>query len=118
MQPSKCEVCGGEVEFRQEGSTQGYFCKCCDWALVTTYIPQIQLDETTYEVFVTGGDYRNEQQVKAVSTASGLNFLAARKLLQLERSMVFQGEAAKVKEIRETLANVGLHLEISPEFPY
>lgn len=118
MELGRCEVCGGDLVFRREGGTQGYFCKSCDWAVVTTYIPDIQLDETLYEVFVIGGDYQNGQQVKAVAAVSGLNFLAARQLLKIQRSMVFKGKAVKVKEIRGILADAGLSFEIFPEFPY
>jgi hypothetical protein len=118
MQPTKCEACGGEVEFRREGSVQGFYCKDCDWAVVTTYIPKIELDETKYQVRVSGGDFHNEEQVRAVSAVSGLNFIAARKLLQQENSLVFEGEAPKVLEVRNKLADAGLRPEISPQFSY
>jgi hypothetical protein len=118
MRPERCEKCGGELEFRVEGSVEGFFCKSCDWAVVTTHIPQIQLDETPYEVRVTNGDYHDERHVKAVAEASGVNFLAARNLLKETSPLVFKGEATQVAKIRRALETVGLTPDIRPPFPW
>lgn len=115
----KCEVCGRELEFRREGSVQGFYCKSCDWAVVTTYIPEIQLDETIYELRVSGADFHNENHVRTVSAVSGLNFIAARKLLQQqEKPLVFAGKAPTIQDRRDKLAAVGFSIEISPPFRY
>lgn len=118
MQPTKCEACGSGLEFRRESSTQGFYCKNCDWSLVTTYIPPIDVDDTVYCVRLSGGDFHNEAQIRAVAAASSLNFIAARKLLQQENPMVFEGDAPKVKQIRDSLINAGLEPEIFPQFKY
>ena len=118
MQNEKCEQCGGALEFRKNGSVQGYFCKGCDWALVTTFIPDIQLDETQYTIAVSGGDYHNELHIKAVADASQINFLSARKLLQQVNPEVFKGEATKVIKVRESLSSAGLICNINPPFSY
>ena len=117
MASERCEKCGGEVEFRQEGSVQGLFCKSCDWSVVTTYIPAIQLDETDYEVRVKGGDFRNEAHVKAVAEVSGRNFLGARKLLQESEPLVYKGKAPEVARAQEVLAAAGVAIQILPPFP-
>jgi hypothetical protein len=114
----KCEGCGGELEYRINGSVQGYFCERCGWAVVTTYIPEIDLDDTKYSVFACGGDYKKDAHVRAVSEVAGVNFLSARKLLQQERPTVFQGRARAVEKVRVVLAEAGLSCEISPSFPY
>lgn len=118
MEPNKCEVCGGELEYRREGSTQGYFCKNCDWAVVTTYIPEIEMDDTCYEIRVANADYENASHIKAVSAVSGLNFLATRKLLQTRAPVVFRGMATEAVRVRAALAKEGLNCSFSPEFPY
>jgi hypothetical protein len=115
---SKCEACGGDIEFRREDSVQGLSCKNCDWAVVTTYIPQIDIDETIYRVRVSDADFRNENHVRIVSAVSGLNFLAARRLLQQEKPLVYEGKAPDVLQAREKLVNAGLRTEISPQFNY
>jgi hypothetical protein len=110
-----CEQCGGQIELRQEGSTHGLYCTRCDWSIVTTHIPEITLDTTSYEVRVDG-DCRNEGHVKAAAEVSGMNFLAARKLLQEPRSIVFTGRAVDVMRAREILTAAGMGCTINPDF--
>ena len=111
-----CENCGGVMEPRREGRSEGMFCTKCDWAVVTTYTPPIMLDKTTYEVRIVGGNYRDALHVKTVAHLGGMNFLAARKLLRDPRPMIFKGRAPEVLQVRNKLAEAGLRSEISPEF--
>jgi hypothetical protein len=111
-----CEKCGSPTVMRSEGSTQGLYCTKCDWSVVTTHIPEILLDTTVYEIRLTGGDYRNEEHVKTVAHVSGVNFLAARKLLQQKSPLVFTGLASRIVEIRKTLNSVNLKHQINPAF--
>lgn len=113
-----CEKCGGKMEMRREGSTQGLFCTQCDWSMVTTHIPEIRLDTTLYEVSACDGDFDNASHVKTVAQLSGVNFLAARKLLQREFPVVFKGVAADVLNVRETLTKAGITSKVAPEFPW
>jgi hypothetical protein len=106
------------MEYRQEESVQGLFCKNCDWYLVTTYIPADQLDETDYEVRATGGDFRNTAHVKAVAEASGRNFLDARKLLQENEPVVYKGKAPEVARVHGVLTAAGVATRILPPFPH
>lgn len=106
------------MEFRREGSVQGYYCKTCDWAVVTTYIPPEQLDETKYQVRVLSGDLHNENHVRAVATVSGRNFIQARQLLQQQTPIVFEGLAVDVLKAREALNTAGVRYEIEPTFNY
>jgi len=83
-------------------------------AYVTTFISEIKRDMTKYEVRISGGDAHNEQQVKAIATISGVNFVTARKLLQEPESAVFKGHAVKAIEIRDALEKLELHTELHP----
>lgn len=111
-----CEKCGSLMELRHEGSTQGLYCTRCGWSVVTTHISEVRLDTTEYEVRIRDGNYRNEQHVKAVAHVSGVNFLAARKLLQDTQPIVFSGKAVDVVRVREILVAAGMACVISPEF--
>jgi large subunit ribosomal protein L7/L12 len=113
-----CEECGRELEPAREGSVQGLLCKNCGWAVITSYIPAIELDETDYEVRARGGDYRNESHVRAVSELSGCNFLNARKLLQQHEPVVFTGKAPGVLRARNVLSAAGLDYQILPPFSH
>jgi hypothetical protein len=115
--PGRCDACGGELEFRREGSVQGYYCKNCGWSVVTTYIPEVELDETIYQVRVSGADYHNEAQVRAVASAAGTNFIEARRLLKDDpHPLIFEGRANQVVKARAALVAVGLRFAISPQF--
>lgn len=113
-----CENCGTATEYSLEGSTACWRCPNCGWSVVTTSIPEIELDETKYSVFVTASDYKNKEQVKAVSEVSGKNFLEARKAMQEERVLILQEEAVTVAKARDLLQKSGVGFEIEPKFPF
>lgn len=113
-----CEKCGAPAEMRQSGSTRGVYCTKCDWALVTTYVGDMAKDMTKYEVRILTGDAQNERHIRAVASVSGVNFIAAKKLLSEAESVVFVGRAARVLEVRSLLDGAGITSRISPDFKY
>lgn len=115
---STCQRCGGEIEFHQKGSTQGMFCKNCDWSLVTTYIPKIRTDTTIYSIFIVEADYKNINQIKEISKVCGKNYIDTRILLQQENKTIYEGKAIKILEIKGILDSVGVKYSILPEFNY
>jgi hypothetical protein len=118
MKTDICEECGGEVEFRRQGSIQGLFCTHCGWSVVTTFIPEIKLDRSIYTVRVRTADFHNAGHVRAVASVASLNFPAARRLLQEEAPVIYQGMAPEVVRVRAVLADAGLATEITPVFRY
>ena len=115
----KCERCGHLLEARRSGTTQGLFCPNCDWSVVTTYIPEIKLDATSYEILITGGDYRSLDQVKLLARVGDMNFITARKLLQENSPFVLpKRDATATAEVRDQLDSAGLGYQISPSFPW
>jgi hypothetical protein len=115
---TECPVCGSELEFLHEGSTEGALCRRCGWSVVTTSIPEIDADESTYCVYVTGANSRDLDQVRASASIAGVNFIEARKLLAEETPLLFQGSARQVAEIKKVLDGVGMQYQIVPEFRY
>ena len=116
---SICPKCGGALEARREGSTEGLFCTKCDWSVVTTYLPDVLCDTTSYQVIVTSGDFKLELHLKAVAQLAGVNFLAARKLLQGPGEfVVFTGPAHQVTSARDVLMAADLRFKIEPPFPW
>ena len=114
----KCPECGDETEYRQENSTQGLYCKSCYWCVVTTYIPQIALDDTVYSVYVLGADYKNLKLIQGLSKVSGLKYIEVRKLLKQKRALIFEGKAQWVLDIIGILKSEGVTYEITPEYNY
>ena len=116
--PAYCEKCGSPIEVFREGRTQGLRCTRCNWSVVTTYTPPIQLDLTIYEIRISKGDYQDERQVKAIAHLAGVNFLNARKLLLETNPIVFKGDALHVASVRDALAAVNIEISIEPKFPW
>lgn len=113
-----CEKCGGVMELRRAGSTQGLYCTQCDWAVVTTLFEEIRRDKKQYEVRITQGDVHNNEQVRAVASVAGVNFLAAIKILGESGSLVYTGRAVNVLQVKKGLESVGLRCVVSPDFVY
>jgi len=114
----KCEECGADTEFRVEGSTEGFFCTQCDWALVTTRIPAIAQDVTKYKMYLLSADPHNKEQVKALSEVANINFLQARKMAQEKRPLIIQDEALAIDKARKLFEELSIQYEIEPDFPY
>lgn len=116
---SVCPQCGSAIELRREGSTQGMFCTRCEWSVVTTVLPDILRDTSTYTVKVTQGDFRDDRHLKAVAQLAGVNMLASRKLLQQSGGFVVAtGSAREIAAARDELVSVGLGVSIEPPFPW
>ncbi len=114
----KCEECGADTEYRVEGSTEGFFCTQCDWALVTTRISEIAQDITKYKMYLLSADSKNKEQLKAVSEVANVNFLQAKKMSQEDRPLVVEDEALAINEARKTFDKLSIRYEIEPNFPY
>lgn len=114
-----CQKCGQKAVRRIAGSCQGYFCESCnEWLFVTTYIEPIKADIKDYKIILQKGDFSNKEQIKLISTVSGINFLQARELLKNEGVKIFEGQAVEVREFSQQLKRLKIEHEIVPDFPY
>ena len=114
----KCEECGSDTEYRVEGSTEGFFCTKCDWALVTTRISEIAQDIVKYKMFLLSADKNNKEQIKALSKVANINFLQARKISQEEKPLLIEDEALVIDEARKLFDGLSIEYVIEPKFPY
>lgn len=115
---SICPDCGGLLEVRRQGASQGMFCTLCSWALLTTCLPDFLNDATSYRVTVISGDVDNNAHVQAVASLTGLALPQARALLRAPAGLEFTGLAYEVAPMQETLAGAGLEFRIEPPFPW
>ncbi|AUH64616.1 hypothetical protein [Paracoccus zhejiangensis] len=114
-----CDSCGGQLEFRVDGSAQGWYCPSCDtWAMVTTCLSAIATEPTVYHLFVVNGDPDNIEQMKAVSAASARNLIWSKKTLSSVDTEVVAGRAPEIAKAAEQLRASGISIRIEPEFPY
>ena len=114
----RCEKCGGRLEYRIKGSTQGLFCEKCGWNVVTTYISPIKRDHTIYKVFILKNCHPFINQIKTVSKICNRNYLEVRRLFMEEQTLIYEGYAETVLAVIENLENECLLYKISPPFPY
>lgn len=114
----KCKNCGADTEFRVEGSTEGFFCTKCDWALVTTHIPEIAKDSTHYKMYLLSADPNNKDQIKLLSQVANINYLQARKMAREDMPLIIEGEAVVIDKARDALNQVSIEYDIKPSFPY
>ena len=113
-----CEKCGGGVEVRQEGSSQALYCTKCDWAIVTTCIPEILKDVTIYHLHIINGNQNDLSHIKIVASISGFNFLNTKKLLYSASPIVFSGKAIDISKAKKQLEQIGLITETTPQFKW
>jgi hypothetical protein len=118
MKANKCELCEAELEFRVQGSTVGFFCTKCDWSLVTTQIPKIAQDITVYKLYLLSTNYKNTEQIRAISEIARVNFLQARAMMQENQSLILEGEALEIDAAKKVLDKLSIGYEIEPNFPY
>lgn len=112
----RCPQCASPTEQIREGRVSGTRCPKCGWSVVTTETDAIDRDASTYQVRVRHSDFHNETQVKTVARLAGINFLQARRLLQEEDPIVFQGGAREVLRVKAELDQAHLLHSITPSF--
>ena len=116
---SYCEFCGCPLIHKIEGSTQGLFCTSCGkWGAVTSYIPLVETDETLYHLYLTNGDPRNINHIRAISKISTKNFKESKELLNTSNAEIYSGVATDVKVVVDELEQARLKYLIQPLFPH
>lgn len=118
MDSINCEICGGEMEYRRDETTQGWYCTNCGWNVVTSYIEPIYEDVTTYNVFSSRNIQVGVEQLKAISKIKNINFIEAKHVLETEGNLIYKGKAVEIKEVRDKLEKNMVEYYMKPEFPY
>ena len=91
-----CEKCKGKMNWSIEGATQGWRCPMCGWNIITTYIEDIDRDETEYSLYIKNVTEVDAEKIKMASE----KLKHALELIQVceskEQLRGFEGEAASV----------------------
>jgi transposase-like protein len=114
----QCEICGSDTVHRVENNTQGFFCTKCNWALVTTYIPEIAQDVTKYRIYLCHADFKNQKHIKALSQIANINFLQARRKIQENKPLILEDNALAIEKAKKFFDELLIKYEIEPDFPY
>ena len=62
-----CEKCKGKMNWSIEGATQGWRCPMCGWNIITTYIEDIDRDETEYSLYIKNVTEVDAEKIKFVA---------------------------------------------------
>ena len=112
----QCPKCGADAIVTIEDSTQRIKCTNCDYDVVTTFIPDIEIDETLYTIKITSGNYSLDF-VKSLSKITTLNFISIKKMLD-SNSFEFSSNAITVKELKELCISNSINYSLYPNFKY
>lgn len=113
-----CSTCGSKLVFKIQDSVQGLFCPHCGWQVVTTYVPPIQKDQTTYRVHVNGVSNPSINQIRLISKICRSHYLETKKNLAQPSPMIYEGMAESVLDIAKELSANQIAFKIVPVFPY
>ena len=113
----KCKNCGAEAREYREDHTCGWMCDACGWAIATSYFEPYETDHTKYSVIIFHNE-ANSEKIKVISKITGENYLASKNRLLLQESVVFEGQAIEIMNVRKQLSDSNITFKIKPDFPY
>ena len=113
----KCDKCGAEMTYFHEDSSCGWTCPDCGNGLVTTYVEDIDLDETVYTISLNQNNTTKMPAIKLISKLSGKGFVTAKEMLTAG-NYSHEGHAKEIKEIAASLKAAGISYKVTPDFPY
>ena len=116
---NNCKKCAGEMIPVIEDSVKGLKCiKCGEWGYMTTYVSEIQTNNTIYSIYLLLDNPITLQTVKSVALVSGCNYLKAKELMSKTNSKIFEGTAETVLKAVDILKMSGIKYKIFPDFKY
>lgn len=113
-----CEQCGQKMNWRIEGSTQGWNCPACGWGVVTTYISQIDADQTEYSLYMKNVSEIDLEKIRFVAQTANVNFLTARQMLEEKEVCLIKAKASKIKETIVKMQGLNIEYSVFPAFYY
>lgn len=113
-----CEKCKGELYWRIESATQGWWCPGCGWNVVTTYIDEIYADTTEYRLCIRNVQETDKEIIKFVAKTANVNFLIAKQMLQKKEVCILKAKAPEIKATIAKLKELNIDFNVCPMFKY
>lgn len=113
-----CPECGSSLKSEVIGSTLVVSCAKCGWSVARTYIEPIREDATIYSLYLESGNSADKTTLSCLSKIMGCNFLQAKRVIDVDRPLLFSGNAIEVRERRDQLKEAKVTYSIEPDFPY
>lgn len=113
-----CEKCKEKMNCSIEGATQGWRCPVCGWNIITTYIDEINTDETEYSLYIKNVTEVNAEKIKFVAKTANVNFVIAKQMLEKKKTCILKAKALKVKSVIAKLQELDIDFSVKPSFKY
>lgn len=110
-----CDTCKKEMNYFIEGQSCGWKCSSCGNSIVTTYIDEIELDETIYSISISPIATPTAVEIKHVAKIRNCSFIDAREIL-ISGGNLGNFDARKSREILQIFNDLGIHYLSAPEF--
>ena len=101
-----------------EGATQGWRCPVCGWNIITTYIEDIDSDETEYSLYIKNVTEVDAEKIKFIAKTANVNFVIAKKMLEKKEACILKAKAPKIKTVIVKLQELGINFKVTPSFYY
>lgn len=113
-----CEKCKGKMNWSIEGATQGWRCPVCGWNIITTYIEEINTDETEYSLYIKKVTEIDAEKIKFVAKTANVNFVIAKQMLEKNEACILKAKAPKIKSVIAKLQESNIDFSVNPSFKY
>ena len=101
-----------------EGATQGWRCPVCGWNIITTYIDEINTDETEYSLYIKKALEIDAEKIKFVAKTANVNFVIAKQILEKNVVCILKAKAPKIKSVIAKLQELDIDFSVKPSFKY
>ena len=112
-----CQKCGAEMYEKYDKPALNLTCPKCGCKIATTRWEKIDLDRTNYKVLIMADVNPFLEHIKIISKIIGKNFIQAKEAI-INGTLLFEGLAVDVKNIKNLLDNNSIKYNIIPNFPY
>lgn len=101
-----------------EGATQGWRCPVCGWNIITTYIEEINTDETEYSLYIKKVTEIDAEKIKFVAKTANVNFVIAKQMIEKKEACILKAKAPKIKSVIAKLQELNIDFSVNPSFKY
>lgn len=113
-----CEKCKKKMNWNIEGAIQGWKCPVCGRNIITTYIDEINVDETEYSLYLNNKSQIDKEKIKFIAKTAGVSFFIAKQMLEKKEVCILKAKAPEIKAIIAKLQELNIEFNVSPMFKY
>ena len=113
-----CNKCKGKMNWYIENSIQIWKCPSCGCDIVTTYISDIDSDETEYSLYKKTVTEIDIEKIKLVAKIANVNSIIAKQMIEKNEVCILKEKATEIKKAIGKLQELGIEYKVNPIFNY